>query len=273
MAASLIATIKSEKTVAQLEALLQIDGTKDKDGAKALEQFIKELRSGIHRGEISVQTGSDAPVAASGTWTLASVVDTDTVTVANTTLTFATSPSGADQLDVDVGSAKAFASATDLVLHTGVITETTHGYVTGDVGQLTTSGALPTGFSASTDYFVIRVDADSYQLASSYANALAGTQIRPTALGTGNQTFTPSADKSLAARLCKHVNDHAVLSAIVKATVSGAVVTVTCRTPGIIGNYIAFTDADSTITSSGSGYLASGTGGAKDDAVVYTLGL
>ena len=68
-----------------------------------------------------------------------------------------------------------------------------HGYSTGIVGQLTTTTTLPAGLSLSTDYFVIRVDAATIKLASSAANALAGTAVDLTDLGAGTHTFTPTA--------------------------------------------------------------------------------
>lgn len=59
------------------------------------------------------------------------------------------------------------------------ITSTAHGYTTGTGPvQLTiTSDALPTGLAVLTDYWVIRIDANDFQLATSRANALAGTAI------------------------------------------------------------------------------------------------
>ena len=273
MANTVLLSVKTEKSVADLQDLLEIDATKDREGAREVVAFLDAMRAGAHRGAITVQTGSGAPTAASGTWTLASVVDSDACSVAGVTLTFLSSPSTESDIEVDIGSAKAFASATDLALATGTITETGHGYLTGDVVRLTTSGSLPTGLALSTDYYVIKVDANSYKLATTYARAVAGTPIFPTALGSGNQTVTPQADKTMAVRLMAAVNAHTVLSTILVASVSGAVVTVTCRTPGVIGNYIAFSDADSTITSSGSGYLAGGLGGAKDDGVTFSLGI
>ncbi len=71
-------------------------------------------------------------------------------------------------------------------------TITAHGQVTGVKGQLTTSGGLPTGLSTSTDYFIIRVDADTVKFAASLALAVAGTAIDLTGYGTGTQTFTPT---------------------------------------------------------------------------------
>lgn len=68
-----------------------------------------------------------------------------------------------------------------------------HGLVTGLKGQLTTSTTLPTGLAAATDYYIIKVSADRYKFASTYANALVGTAVNITAVGVGNHTFTSTA--------------------------------------------------------------------------------
>lgn len=59
------------------------------------------------------------------------------------------------------------------------ITIAGHRFVTGDgpVQVTLDSGALPTGLAIDTDYWVIRVDDDTISLASSFANAIAGTAI------------------------------------------------------------------------------------------------
>lgn len=59
--------------------------------------------------------------------------------------------------------------------------------------QFTTSTTLPTGISAATDYFVVPVSSSTYKVATSLANALAGTCVDYTDTGTGNQTATPVA--------------------------------------------------------------------------------
>lgn len=51
------------------------------------------------------------------------------------------------------------------------IAEVSHGLLTGDKVQLTTSGVLPAGLALATDYYVIRVDADNFKLAISAYNA------------------------------------------------------------------------------------------------------
>jgi len=87
---------------------------------------------------------------------------------------------------------KAF-NPSDLTVLGTVIAEVAHGFTTGLKVQVTTAGTLPVGIVALTDYFVIRLTADTYSLASSYANAVAGTPITVTTQGVGVQTVTPVA--------------------------------------------------------------------------------
>ena len=66
-----------------------------------------------------------------------------------------------------------------------------HGLTTGDGPfQLSNSGgALPGGTAASTNYWIIVVDSDEIKLATSLANALAGTAVNVTDAGTGAHTM------------------------------------------------------------------------------------
>lgn len=72
------------------------------------------------------------------------------------------------------------------------ITIASHGYATGLKAALTTGTTLPTGLSA-TDYWVIKVDANTIKLATSAANAIAGTAVDITGDGAGTHTLTPAA--------------------------------------------------------------------------------
>jgi len=56
--------------------------------------------------------------------------------------------------------------------------------------RLTTSGTLPAGLATATDYYVIKISDTTFKLATSYANAVAGTAINITSTGTGTQTIT-----------------------------------------------------------------------------------
>lgn len=70
----------------------------------------------------------------------------------------------------------------------GVVTITGHGLATGDAVYLTTTGALPTGLAINTRYWVVKVNADTFTLATSLANALAGTVIATTGSQSGVHT-------------------------------------------------------------------------------------
>ena len=70
-------------------------------------------------------------------------------------------------------------------------TETAHGFCTGVRGQFTTTCTdLPSGLSVNTDYFIIKVDANTFKVATSRTNALAGTAVAIADAGTGTHTYT-----------------------------------------------------------------------------------
>jgi hypothetical protein len=56
--------------------------------------------------------------------------------------------------------------------------------------RLTTTTTLPGGLATATDYYVIRVSDTTCKLATSYANAVAGTAINITDAGTGTHTMS-----------------------------------------------------------------------------------
>lgn len=74
------------------------------------------------------------------------------------------------------------------------ITIASHGLTTGLKGQTTSTGTLPAGITTGVDYFVISLDANTIQLASSLALAQAGTPLDLTNQGTvaTTHTFTPT---------------------------------------------------------------------------------
>jgi len=62
--------------------------------------------------------------------------------------------------------------------------------LTGTRVRLTTTTTLPAGLALATDYYVIKVDDSTFKLATSYANAIAGTPINITDAGTGTHTIS-----------------------------------------------------------------------------------
>ncbi len=83
-----------------------------------------------------------------------------------------------------------FVAANVNVNPVNTITITAHGYTTGIKVALTGTN-LPTGLSA-TNYWIIAVNANTIALATSLANAVAGTRVHMTAQGsTTDATLTP----------------------------------------------------------------------------------
>lgn len=80
----------------------------------------------------------------------------------------------------DASSASVVSAADDTIKMVG------HGFQTGDAVLYTSAGTPPTGVTSGTTYYAIRVDSDTIKLATSSANATAGTAVNITAVG--NQT-------------------------------------------------------------------------------------
>ncbi len=183
MAASVVLTIESDLSQGELQSRLRVGAAKPREGLQAAKVFLNGIAAGAHRAKIAVQTGSAAPVAASGTFTLASVVATDACTIGTTTFTFTSTPTLSTDVEVD--------------------------------------------------------GAD---------------------------------DTADAAALAAAINAHATVSQIVTASAASAVVTITAKQKGVVGNFIPISDADSTITTSGA-FLTGGTGGVTEAEQLYALGL
>jgi hypothetical protein len=79
----------------------------------------------------------------------------------------------------------------DVTPASDTIAETAHGLQTGDKIQLTTTGVLPAGLALLTDYYVIRVDANTIKLAASESDAEWNIPVDITAAaGGGTHTLT-----------------------------------------------------------------------------------
>jgi len=107
--------------------------------------------------------------------------------------------------NANLPSAKVFAPA-DVTVLANTITEAAHGYYTGLVVRLTTVTTLPAGLALVTDYYVIKVDANTYKLAASLSDALAGTPKDITDQGVGNHTATPAALTACTVKLQKSLD-------------------------------------------------------------------
>lgn len=105
---------------------------------------------------------------------------------------------------------------------------------------------------------------------------IAGVTFTGSGSPTGDEQFeTDGNDAADAAALAAKINAHPTLSKIVSAEANSAVVTVTCKVKGVIGNFIAVSESGSTITLGGieSGYMTNGAGGGTETASSYLMGL
>jgi hypothetical protein len=104
----------------------------------------------------------------------------------NTTTFDAAANACEEMIAVDVTRTFTVDTATDKLTLSSVAS----GFKTGDICQVSTTTTLPSPFLVLTDYYAIKVDSDEIQLALTYDDALAGTQIDITTTGSGTHTLT-----------------------------------------------------------------------------------
>lgn len=77
--------------------------------------------------------------------------------------------------------------------NTPALISAAHGFQTGDgpVQLSEVGGALPTGLMAATNYWIIKLDANDFLVATTLANAIAGTAVVFSDNGSGTLTVTP----------------------------------------------------------------------------------
>jgi len=68
-----------------------------------------------------------------------------------------------------------------------ILSSMSHGFATGDVVKVLTTGTLPAGLATGTTYYAIRIDNNSLKLAASSQNAANGIAIDITDAGVGSQ--------------------------------------------------------------------------------------
>lgn len=184
MASTLVLQIQSELSQAEIKRRIGHLVEGPREAFVNTQVLMKAIAGRQQRAKVFVSTSAAAPVAASATFTLVSVVATDACTIGNVTFTFTSTPSLVTDVEVDG--------------------------------------------------------------ADDAADALA---------------------------LAAAINAHPTVSQIVTASAASNVVTVTANVKGVVGNFIPISDADTTITTSGSGFLSGGTGGATEASTTLSLGL
>jgi len=80
-------------------------------------------------------------------------------------------------------------TATISIATPGVVTLAGHGLVTGDQIYFTTTGTLPTEITTNTLYYVVYINADTFNLSISFDLANAGTKIATSGSSSGTHTL------------------------------------------------------------------------------------
>lgn len=88
-------------------------------------------------------------------------------------------------------------SATEVSLTPNTVSVPAHGYTTGTLVTLTTTGTLPAGLATATPYFLYVPDANTVGFATSQANAAAGTLVDITGYGSDDGVHTIVATATL----------------------------------------------------------------------------
>lgn len=152
--------------------------------------------------------------------------------------------------------------------------------VSQDRENLTALINLLSGFAIGANQGTVDVQSSSDDPVAASGTLTLVSAIATDAVTIGKTTLTASStpanenqweidgasDTLDAASLAACINAHETLSLIVTATSATNVVTVTAKQKGVLGNHIALSSADATITASAT-YLADGAGGATNAAV------
>jgi hypothetical protein len=104
------------------------------------------------------------------------------------------------------GANNASATVTMTIAAPCVVTWTGHGFAVGAMTtaiKFTTTGALPTGITSGTTYYIKAIDANTFNIATTADNALAGTFI--TATGSQSGTHTGDIRVSMASLTLQNV--------------------------------------------------------------------
>ena len=137
-------------------------------------------------------------VADNTEWNGMSILNGDAGTTAGTgdTVTFHAGANAGQSVTASFGDFETFfdtntVAASDVTTSADTFTITGHGYHTSDsVIYANGGGTDATGLTGGTTYFVIKVDANTFKLASSEDNANEGTEITLTGAGNDAQTIT-----------------------------------------------------------------------------------
>lgn len=156
---------------------------------------------------------------------------------------------------------KSLGTATITIATPGVITLASHGLIAGDTIELTTSGALPTGLSASTTYFVISTGLTANDFQVSLSNG--GAAINTSGSQSGTHTLyrtTPYAVGDQDGRMLTQAQNDAAdgESGTPSSTNKFETKNDTSNASTKTATTISFTSGTKTIADSGNGFVTAG---------------
>lgn len=162
---------------------LAFQAVKDNTASNGSLQHGGNVQPSYYKYLLSCWAQTAAATTAPGTLALVDVVGFYRVTSVTTTTAQATTNTlgQTDTFTADAG--------TDLCTWSSTANIPSN-ILTGTRVRLTTTTTLPGGLATATDYYVIRISDTTFKLATSYANAIAGTAINITDAGTGTHTVT-----------------------------------------------------------------------------------
>jgi len=162
---------------------LTFQAVKDNTTSAGAIQHGGNVQSTYYKYLLSGSAVTAAATTVPGTLALVDVVGFYRVTSVTTTTAQATTNTlgQSDTFTADAG--------TDTCTYTSTANIPSN-ILTGTRVRLTTTTTLPAPLATATDYYVIKASDTTFKLATSYANAIAGTQINITDAGTGTHTIT-----------------------------------------------------------------------------------
>lgn len=162
---------------------LAFQAVKDNTASAAAIQHGGNVQPTFYKHLLSGSAVTAAATVVPGTLALLDVIGFYRVTSVTTTTAQSTANTlgQSDTFTADAGS--------DLCTYTSTASNPSN-LLTGTRVRLTTTTTLPGGLATATDYYLIRMSDATFELATTYANAIAGTQINITDAGTGTHTIT-----------------------------------------------------------------------------------
>lgn len=164
-------------------ANLTFQPVEDSTASAATIQHGGSVQPTYYKYLISGSAVTAAATVVPGTLVLVDVVGFYRVTSVTTTTAQATTNTITTRTETFTADA-----STDICTYTST-TSVPSNLLTGTRCRCTTTTTLPAGLAAATDYYLIKISDTTFKLATSYANAIAGTAINITDAGTGTHTL------------------------------------------------------------------------------------